>query len=549
MLWPISSGLICSAFTSFGNDAKPTLIMASRPSPASRTHGLALANVLICQPAGKRTEKPFTSSVYAGPSSVIEPFAARAGRVAGLGSSATRNERPSMSITVAGRGRVVGLPCASSDADGICATGVAPAGDAAALDDATSFGVATALCGRIFDHTVSATTAAATITQARVIDATLRNRGQIVRIPHVTTASARNASVGYVQTVTRSARASTCTIVATPARRTNDSARPAGPPPDLSARPAHCSPPPRRVTGAGEHLRTRHAAQALKADGSLRHVGRARLTQRREPQSTRRTPRARRKSLNKFPPLSASVCVLRVLCGAILSNFLKPQRTDRRSDRVGAVFQARKLGVIQGDGKGLLGAAAVHDAGDGEADVVDALVATQQRADGKDAVLVVEDRLEDLGRRQPDRVVRRALTLDDLGGGAFHVLEDFDAVADGQLSVAGDGPVLQRDVGDARAAPQRDLAVAVLAGDVGVDVLHRHAAPPRDQEPEPRAVQRRATAEHPLPRQAAELERHVRDHVDGVRHEQEDGVWRDLDELGNELAADVGVRAGQVHPR
>jgi hypothetical protein len=174
-----------------------------------------------------------------------------------------------MSITVAGSGRVVGLPWARADADGICETGAAPVGEAA-VDDATSLGVATALCGRIFDHTVSATTAAATTTHARVIDATLRNRGQIVRIPHVTTASARNASVGYVQTVTRSAAASTSTIV--DPRAAHESARPAGPPPDLSVKPPQYSPPRTRVRRAAEHLRTCHAAQALQV-GERRVVG------------------------------------------------------------------------------------------------------------------------------------------------------------------------------------------------------------------------------------------------------------------------------------
>jgi hypothetical protein len=57
----------------------------------------------------------------------------------------------------------------------------------------------------------------------------------------------------------------------------------------------------------------------------------------------------------------------------------------------------------------LLHAAAVHDARHAQADVVDALVILQQTAHRQDAVFIVQDRFKDLGRRQPDRVVGRAL--------------------------------------------------------------------------------------------------------------------------------------------
>jgi len=108
---------------------------------------------------------------------------------------------------------------------------------------------------------------------------------------------------------------------------------------------------------------------------------------------------------------------------------------------------------------------------------------------------------------------------------------------------------VQGDVGDAGAAPERDLAVAVLAGDVGVDVLHRHVAPPGDEEAEARAVEHRAAAQHPLARPAGELQRDVGHHVDRVGHHQQDGPRRQPHEIGDQLAADGRVRAGQVHAR
>src|SRR5256885_4486829 len=53
-----------------------------------------------------------------------------------------------------------------------------------------------------------------------------------------------------------------------------------------------------------------------------------------------------------------------------------------------------------------LDARAVYDARDGQAHIADASVIRQQRADRQDSVLIVHERLEDLRRRQPNRIVR-----------------------------------------------------------------------------------------------------------------------------------------------
>ncbi len=100
-----------------------------------------------------------------------------------------------------------------------------------------------------------------------------------------------------------------------------------------------------------------------------------------------------------------------------------------------------------------------------------------------------------------------------------------------------------------RARPQRKLRVAVLAGDVGVHVLHGHAAVPGNQEPKPRAVQHGARSEDPLPRQARQADRHLRNNIHWIRHQQQQRIRRNLHHLRQQSGADVRIGLRQVHPR
>ena len=106
------------------------------------------------------------------------------------------------------------------------------------------------------------------------------------------------------------------------------------------------------------------------------------------------------------------------------------------------------------------------------------------------------------------------------------------------------GPLQQRDRADARRPPQRQLGVAVLAGDVRVHVLHRDPGVLRDEVAQPGRVQDGAGPEQLRRRQAGDLERRVGDHVDGVGHHHVDGVRRHLDEGRQDLAdePDGGLR-------
>ena len=109
-------------------------------------------------------------------------------------------------------------------------------------------------------------------------------------------------------------------------------------------------------------------------------------------------------------------------------------------------------------------------------------------------------------------------------------------------------PVGHRDRADRRAAPQRQLRVAVLADDVGVHALHRHPRVPGEQDPQARAVEHGARAEDPLPGQPGELLRGVGEHVDRVGDHEDDRVRGQLDQLRDQLAAHLDVDPGQLQP-
>jgi hypothetical protein len=120
----------------------------------------------------------------------------------------------------------------------------------------------------------------------------------------------------------------------------------------------------------------------------------------------------------------------------------------------------------------------------------------EHRRDRHDGVLVVEDRLDDARAGQADRVVGRALALDDLVRGIPHVDGDLVELLDRELRLAVERlPVEDRDVADRRVRPQRELGVAVLADDVGVHAGDRDARALRDLPAQARGVEHRAGRE------------------------------------------------------
>ena len=72
----------------------------------------------------------------------------------------------------------------------------------------------------------------------------------------------------------------------------------------------------------------------------------------------------------------------------------------------------------------------------------------------------------------------------------------------------------------------------MFADDVAVAAGGRYFQSLAEQHAEARRVEHGATADDAVPRQAAQLPRHVRQHVDGVRHNEQDTVGTVLHQFG-----------------
>ncbi len=106
--------------------------------------------------------------------------------------------------------------------------------------------------------------------------------------------------------------------------------------------------------------------------------------------------------------------------------------------------------------------------------------------------------------------------------------------------------ILDGDARDVREAPGGDLAVPVLADDVGVHVAGVDAAMPAEHELEPGAVEHGARSDHALPRPAEPFEGDVGQRVDRVGDHHDDGLARVSGDLVADRADDPGVLADQV---
>ena len=111
-----------------------------------------------------------------------------------------------------------------------------------------------------------------------------------------------------------------------------------------------------------------------------------------------------------------------------------------------------------------------------EANIAEPAKAAQLAAHRQDAALVVEDGLKDVGDGQSDGVIGGSFSLDDLIGGIADIAEDAIFVRSSDAAMAVDGPLAKWNRADGGAGPERDLRVAVFAGDVGMDILDSNAS-------------------------------------------------------------------------
>ena len=124
-----------------------------------------------------------------------------------------------------------------------------------------------------------------------------------------------------------------------------------------------------------------------------------------------------------------------------------------------------------------------------------------------------------------------------------------DALALGLVeltAVEGLAPLGDRHAADLGGGPQRDLGVAVLTGDVAVDVLHGRTGLQGDEVAHAGGVQDGAGAEDLVLGQAGDLLGAVGHHVHRVGHRHEDRVGGDLDQLGQDLLHNAHGGPGQL---
>ena len=86
----------------------------------------------------------------------------------------------------------------------------------------------------------------------------------------------------------------------------------------------------------------------------------------------------------------------------------------------------------------------------------------------------------------------------------------------------------------------------MLAGHVGVNVLRGHAGLARDEVAQTGGVEHRAGSEDLVARQTRELQCHVGDDVNGVRHEHEAGIRGHVLQVRHDLLHEVDGRASQL---
>ena len=132
------------------------------------------------------------------------------------------------------------------------------------------------------------------------------------------------------------------------------------------------------------------------------------------------------------------------------------------------------LVIVQRDGDAADNAVAANDSRHGDGEIGQAILAHHERGDGQNGLFIAHDGSADALNGHSDAVVGGALLLNDLVGAVLDLLRDVLLRLVVVVVAAHLAEIVQRNAGDVGAAPGRDLAVAVLADDEGVDAFAVH---------------------------------------------------------------------------
>ena len=168
--------------------------------------------------------------------------------------------------------------------------------------------------------------------------------------------------------------------------------------------------------------------------------------------------------------------------------------------------------------------------------------------DRKDRLFIADDRFTDAFDGHGDTVVGGAFALDDLIGAVLDPFGDQLLLLFIVLEVFEHAVVDQRETGDLRAAPGDDLAVAVLADDIGVAVAGVDADIVADHGLEAGGVEDRAGPEDTVFGEAAHLDGGVGQDIDRVRDDDEHSADVSLFEFRHDEPEDPDVLFDEVQP-
>lgn len=96
--------------------------------------------------------------------------------------------------------------------------------------------------------------------------------------------------------------------------------------------------------------------------------------------------------------------------------------------------------------------------------------------------------------------------------------------------------------------PRHELRISMLTENVRVDRTCRHLGLIRQDPPEARRVQKRPAANTLLSGQTSQLLREVRQDIDRIRHQQQDGILLERLHVLDRTAQDLKIAPNQVRP-
>jgi len=189
-----------------------------------------------------------------------------------------------------------------------------------------------------------------------------------------------------------------------------------------------------------------------------------------------------------------------------------------------------------------------NNAGDAQADIIQTELAIQKSRNGKNAVLITEDGARNACHGESNRPVGGTFIVDDVVGGVTNGLLDAVLLSRPVGTDTADRAVLvEGHTGDVGHGPGGKLGVAMLAEDIGVDVVDINAAVVAEEVAEAGAIEDGAGADDAFfaafPRV---LDGGIGHDIDGIGGDEDDGGGSGCCDVRHNSAHDGGVTLNEV---